>query len=398
MTTSNRKILISGAGIGGPALAYWLKRYGFEPVLIERAPAFRDGGYMLDVWGVGHELIEHMGLIEAAHAKAYFIEHVWIVDETGKKIAGFDGEVFARALGGKFFSIPRGDLALTIYDAVRGDVETHYATSIKSLREDANGVAVEFDDGRTQTFDLVIGADGLRSRVRNLAFGDDVQFEKYLGYYAASFVTNGYPHRNLKTYLSFAEPGRQIARYAMRGDKSAFLMVFAEKEELHLPPHDMAAHKTHLRKVFGGDGWETPDILDRMDAAHDVYFDAVSQIRMPSWSRGRVALLGDAAHCPSLLAGAGSAFAMLGAYILAGELKTSGGDHVAAFASYESRMRPFIERQQKSTVGFARAFAPQTRFGLWFRNRVFNLMRIGWIADWYTRSSLSAGFDLPDYL
>ena len=271
-----------------------------------------------------------------------------------------------------------------------------YKRQVEALHEDTGGVDVEFSTGPSQRFDLVIGADGLRSGVRESAFGPARPFEHYLGYCAASFVTTGYPHRDDGVYLSFAQPGRQVSRYAMRGDRSAFLFVFAA-DEPPAGPHDRAAHEATLRRVFGGDGWETPEMLARLGDADDLYFDAVSQIRMPQWHRGRVALVGDAAYCPSLLAGAGAAFAMLGAYVLAGELARAGGDHVVAFAAYERRLRPFIEAQQRDAERFAGSFAPKTAFGLFVRNAVLGLMRFEPLARWYSRRMFEHAFDLPDY-
>jgi 2-polyprenyl-6-methoxyphenol hydroxylase-like FAD-dependent oxidoreductase len=394
---TNRNVLIIGAGIGGPTLAFWLRRYSFTPTLIEKAPAFRDGGYMLDVWGVGYDLIERMGLLEAAREKAYTIDRLCFVDGTGRRIAGLDGDVLHHAFGERFFSIPRGDLARVIYDTVASKVETIYATSIGAIREDETGVDVEFANGASRRFDLVIGADGLRSRVRECVFPAERQFERYLGYYATSFVANDYPYRDDRTYLTFARPGRQISRYSMRNGQSAFLMVFAEDEKLPIAPHDSPVFKMLLREKFGRDGWECREILARLDAASDVYFDAVSQIQMPQWSRGRVALVGDAAYCPSLLAGAGSAYAMLGAYVLAGELKMSNDNHRAAFAAYEERLRTYMESRQKTAANFARAFAPRTALGIFLRNRVLLLMRIPLLGGWLARFTFANAIDLSNY-
>lgn len=396
MASRNQRILISGAGIAGPALAFWLTRYGFTPTLIERAPAFRDSGYMIDIWGVGYDLLARMDLLEEAKAQGYLIDNVWFVDEQGRRVSGFDARLFRRALADRFFSIPRGDLARLIHETVGAKVETRYATSVARLDENSSGVDVEFENGATERFDLVIGADGLRSRVRDCVFDHCNAYEKYLGYYVASFITTDYPHRDEATYLSFAKPGRQISRYAMRGGLSAFLFVFAD-EDARLNVHGLAAEKALLNDRFGNDGWETPEIFARLQSADELYFDRVSQIRMPHWSKGRVALLGDAAYCPSLLAGAGSAFAMLGAYILAGELHKADGDHNAAFAAYERRMRPFIETQQRNAAGFASSFAPKTRFGLFVRDRVLDLTRLRPLAAWAVRRMFDAPFDLPDY-
>lgn len=389
-----KSVLVCGAGIAGPALAYWLDRFGFEPVLIERAPAFRDGGYMIDVWGLGYDLVARYGLLEQARARAYQFDRVAFVNEKGRVLAGFGGEVFRRAVDGKFFSIPRGDLARTLHEPIDGKVETFYGTAIRDIDEDESGIDVTFTTGAARRFDLVIGAEGLRSALRERVFGPERNFETYLGYCAASFISEHYPHRDENIYLSYARPGRQISRYAMREGRTAFLLVFASQPAA---VHDIAAQKAVLRSVFGGDGWESPDILMRLDAASDLYFDSVSQIRMPKWSRGRIALIGDAAHSPSLLAGAGSAFAMLGAYVLAGELKKAEGDHKTAFAAYEKRLMPFMLRQQKAAVGFAGSFTPKTALGVSVRNAVLKLMNIPPLGLWLTRRMLGEPYLIPDY-
>jgi 2-polyprenyl-6-methoxyphenol hydroxylase-like FAD-dependent oxidoreductase len=392
-----RTVLISGAGIAGPALAYWLLKYGFEPTIVESAPRFRDGGYMIDVWGTGYDLIERFGLMQQVRDRAYVFDKLKFVDQQGKRLSGFGGEVFRRALGGRFFSIPRGDLAHALFDSIEDRVEILYGNSIARLQPASDGVVAEFMQGEPRGFDLVIGADGLHSRVRELAFGPEAQFEKYLGFCAASFITDDYPHRDEGTYVSFAQPGRQISRYAMRGGRTAFLLVFAADNTPKIAAHDTEGQKQLLRAKFGGDGWESREILARLDAADDLYFDAVSQIRMPQWSRGRVALLGDAGYCPSLLAGAGSAFAMLGAYVLAGELRNAHGDPALAFAAYEAKLRGWLTKQQDAAVGLAASFTPKTAFGLRLRDWVVNLMNIPPLGAFLARSMLGKPFVLPDY-
>jgi len=392
----NQRILISGAGIAGPALAHWLSIYGFTPTLIERAPAFRAGGYMIDVWGTGYDLVERYGLLAAARQRGYIFDRVAFVDAEGRTLSSLSGAVMQRALGGRFFSIPRGDLARSIYDLIEGKVEIFYGTTIAALRQDAEGVDVEFSTGATRRFDLVVGADGLHSRVRELVFGDEMKFEKYLGYLAASFIADGYPHRDEATYVSFAAPGRQISRYAMRQNKSAFLLVFAQEEKPALAPHDAAGQKALIRARFAQDGWEAPEILALLDAADELYFDPVSQIRMPRWTAGRVALVGDAAHCPSLLAGAGSAYAMLGAYVLADALRDAAGDAARALPAYEQRLQGFMLRQQDVAARFAGSFTPKTQLGLALRNGVVNLMNLPLLGPWLARRMLGETFPLPD--
>lgn len=392
---SGLRVLISGAGIAGPSLAFWLRRLGATPTLVERAPRFRDSGYMIDVWGLGYDLLERMGLLEVALERGYRIERVVFVDREGRPVSGFDARVFARAVGGRFFSIPRGDLARVVFDAIADETETLYSTQVTSIREDGDGVHVELDGRPERRFDLVVGADGLRSRVREVAFGPGARFERYLGYCAAAFVTGDYPHRDTDAYVSFGNPGRQISRYALRGERTAFLMVFARAS----PPvaHDAAAHRRVLREEFGADGWEAPEILARLDTTDDLYFDAVTQVRMPRWTRGRVALVGDAAYCPSLLAGAGAAFAMLGAYVMAGELQAAEGHPAGGLAAYEARLRRFIEAEQVRATRLASTFAPRTALGLRFRDAALKLMRFEPLGLWYARRMLATRLELPEY-
>lgn len=206
MAPANRRILISGAGIAGPALAHRLLQYRFEPTIIERAAAFRDGGYMIDVWGTGYDIVERYGLLKMTTDRAYLFDRLKFVNEWGRERSGLGGRVLRAALNGRFFSIPRGDLARIIYDTISAQVEVLYGASIQSVDQCAQDVVVELSTGQRRHFDLLIGADGLHSCVPKLVFGDEAQFERYLGYVAASFIANGYPHRDDATYVSFAKP------------------------------------------------------------------------------------------------------------------------------------------------------------------------------------------------
>jgi 2-polyprenyl-6-methoxyphenol hydroxylase-like FAD-dependent oxidoreductase len=389
------RVLIAGAGIAGPSLALWLLRHGHEPTLIERAPAFRSGGYIIDIWGVGFDILERYGLLEAARERGYVFDRLKFVDAQGAEVSAVGGQVFRRALGGKFFSIPRGDLARVIYESLENRAEVRYDTSVRALHQHPGGIEVELSSGEARQFDVAIGADGLHSRVRALAFGPESGFELHLGYLAASFIAEGYPHRDEGAYVSFARPGRQISRYAMRENLSAFLLVLAHQGERLPGAHDTEAQRALLRARFAGDGWEASEILARLGSADDLYFDAVSQIRMPRWTQGRVALVGDAAHSPSLLAGAGSAFAMLGSYVLAHELQRAEGNIMQAFCAYERRLRPYMLRQQQAAARFAGSFTPKTAFGIRVRDAVLNLMNVPVIGALAARSMFGNAFPLP---
>ena len=388
------KILISGAGIAGPTLAYWLAHYGFEPTIVETAPRPRTGGYVIDFWGAGFEIADRMGLLPEIRSKGYMLREVSVVNGDGKKVAGFPAEAFSRMTHGRYVSLPRGELAATIFGRISGKVETIFGDSVDRIEQTGSGVHVGFASGSTREFDLVVGADGLHSRVRELVFGPENQFEKYLGFKAAAFGTKSYRPRDELVYVMYTQVGQQVGRFAMRDDRTMFLFTFAD--EYPGSPVDVQSQKALVRKRFEGSGWECAQILAALDAADDFYFDRVSQIRMDPhqglWTRGRVTLIGDAASCVSLLAGQGTALAMVAAYILAGELSRCGGDYAAAFRRYQELFGPFVLAKQKAALRFAGSFAPKSEFSLFLRNQIFRLMAIRWIAD------LAVGRDLADHI
>lgn len=395
---SRKSVLVSGAGIAGPTLCYWLLKQGFEPVLLERASHFRHGGYMIDFWGVGFDVAERMQLIPRLRDAGYLIDEVKFVNECGRARSGFDAETLRRALGNRFFSLPRGDLAEAIFQTISDKIETIFGDTITAIREDAAGVDVHFESGLSRRFDMVAGCDGLHSAVREIGWGAGKQFEKYLGYYCASFITANYPHREERIYTSYAEPGRSISRYALRGGHTAFLFIFAREQPLKENP-DFLRAKAMLREKFEHDRWiEVPEILRRLEVCDDLYFDSVSQVRMPEWSKGRIVLVGDAAYCPSLLAGEGAGFAMTGAYLLAGELQVANGDHTSAYRAYERRLRNFIERKQHSAEQFATSFTPKTRLGLFVRDLVLRCTAFPPISNLLMRRFVTDQFVLPEYL
>lgn len=389
------RIAISGAGIAGPTLAHWLLRHGHAPTLIERAPAFRTGGYVIDFWGAGYEVARRMGLEAAILDAGYQVHTLRAVDDDGRVLASMRTDGFREIAGGAFTSIPRGDLAALVYGTVSDRVEAIFGDSIAGIEQHADGVRVAFEHGGGREFDLVLGADGLHSNVRRLAFGAGAGDEKFLGCRVAAFVAEGYRPRDELVYVTHNVPDRQIGRFALRGDRTMFLFVFRAGTEAI--PDDIAAHKAVLRREFADAGWECPQILDAMDATDTLYFDVVSQVRMPRWSMGRVALVGDAAACPSFLAGEGTGLAMTEAYVLAGELARANGDHAAAFARYEARLRPLVERKQRSATHYLGFFATRTRLGLWLRNQAMRAMNVGPVFRGLVGRSFRDEIELPDY-
>jgi 2-polyprenyl-6-methoxyphenol hydroxylase-like FAD-dependent oxidoreductase len=388
------RVAICGAGIAGPTLAYWLDRGGHEVTLIERAPAPRTTGYVIDFWGLGYAIAERMGILPAVKEHGYLVREVRFVDERGRRDGGFSTAPFQRATGARFTSLPRGELSEIILKSLEGRIETRFATTVTGLEDRGDGVDVTLSSGAAERFDLIFGAAGLHSPLRRMVFGPEEQFEVELGYRVAAFQTTGYQPRDELAYVSRAEAGRQVARFALDGDRTMFFFILRDE----LVPAGVADPREILRRVFSQSGWECPQILAALpDDPADLYYDKVCQIRMPSWTKGRVALVGDAAACVSLLAGEGTGLAMLEAYVLAGELARASGDHAAAFAAYEQRLRDFIAKKQKSAAAYASAFAPRTAFGVWFRNQVTKLFGIPAVADWFIARDLKDEIEIPDY-
>jgi 2-polyprenyl-6-methoxyphenol hydroxylase-like FAD-dependent oxidoreductase len=372
--------------------------YGFEPTVVEKSPRLRTGGYVIDFWGLGYDVAEKMGLEAELHRVGYDVGELRIVDDKGRRISGFDAAVFRRLTNGRYVSVARSELAALLFSRIEGRCATLLGDTITSLRDDGDGVAVTFAHAAPCRFDLVIGADGLHSEVRSLIFGPQQHFEKYLGYMVGAFQAQGYrPHDDL-AYVSHAVPGRQIARFAMRDDRTMFMFVFAAGEPSRAAAHDIDAQKDILQRTFHDAGWESPQILRALTDSGDLYFDRVSQIRMGRWSKGRIALLGDAAFCVSLLAGQGSALAMTAAYVLAGELARDGGaDPDAAFRRYETLLGPFIATKQKAAESFAGTFAPRSGLGIFLRNQVLKAFSLPFVAKLAVGSTLLDRLDLPDY-
>lgn len=386
------KVLIVGAGIAGPTLAFWLNKSGHEVTIVEHAPRLRTGGYLIDFWGAGFDVAQRMGIVPGLRTRGYVFTEARAIDRNGRKIASFSPEAVIES-NKRYLSIPRTDLAEVIYDSLSGAVELKLSDTVRGLADDGERVRVTFGSGSTRDFDLVIGADGLHSQVRKLAFGPDEHFEKYLGMVVAAFDAERYPARDELVAMMYAEVGFQAIRLSFRDD--ATLLLFSLRHDGDVPV-GRTAQESLLREKLGGKGWEVPKMLAAMPNAKNFYFDSVSQIRMPSWSTGRIALVGDAGACPSFLAGQGSALAMVEAYTLAAELARTSG-HREAFTRYEQRLAPLIRSKQEAAQGLGLAFAPKNKSQLFVRNTVLKLMGLPKVADIAMGRSFHDRVELPSF-
>jgi 2-polyprenyl-6-methoxyphenol hydroxylase-like FAD-dependent oxidoreductase len=369
----NSNILISGASIAGPALAFWLRRRGFNPTVVERPPGPRPGGQAVDLRGAGREAAERMGIMGDVRRAHTGVRGVAFVDAANRRKVTMPADLFGDS-GGIVAEVEilRGDLVRILYSATRDDVEYLFDDSITGLAQPDHGVEVTFEGAAPRVFDLVVGADGLRSTVRALAFGPESEFVRDLGFHLAIF---GAPTRgDLDGWelMYNAPPGRMVGLYPVRDHAEARAMFFFASPPREHDRRDVGQQKRLLAETFAGVGWEVPRLLEAMWEAPDFYFDRASRVQMTSWSSGRAVLLGDAAYGGSV--GMGTSMALVGAYVLAGELAGAAGDHRTGFARYESEMRDYVAQNLKPMPGGVRGFLPGTRLEVWLRNQFMRML------------------------
>ncbi|MFQ6851501.1 FAD-dependent monooxygenase [Streptomyces sp. 35M1] len=340
-----RTVLISGASIAGPALAFWLHRYGFAVTVVEKAGTLREGGYPIDVRGTALDVVRRMGILPRLRDAHIDLRRLTFLGEDGTEVASIAPHAVTGGVAGADLEVRRGALADALHSAVRDDVEFLFGDSIDTLDQHRHGVDVTFRRGGSRTFDLVVGADGLHSHTRGLVFGAEERFHRYLGYCFAGFTLPN-TFGLVRETTMWNAPGRAAALYAVGGEDDVHgFLTFARPQ----PPLDAfrnpEVQRSLVAGVFADAEWEVPGMMAAMRTADDLFFDVVSQIRMPRWVDGRVALVGDAAYAPSFLTGQGSSLALVGAYMLAGSLAVE-RDHTAAFAAYERDSRAFVTLNQ----------------------------------------------------
>ena len=357
-------ILINGAGIAGLTLAYWLHEFGFSVSVVDKRPDFQDAGYMIDFYGPGFDVAEKMGMLDQLRTKHYPIKEISFVNRNGKIRSSINIEKLRKSLHFRHFNFMRGDLAIVLFEMVKQTVPIRFDTSVSQIQQGSDTLHVAFTDKTNKDYDLVIGADGIHSKIRKLVWGDEKQFEHFLGYYVAcSIVEDRFDVQ--KSFYSHIEPGTHAAVYPIRNHQAATFFAF-KSEQLNIDDRQQQLNK--LREVFGTKGWRDSQLIDATEQSPYLYFDSVSQVKLPTWHKGRVALVGDACQCLTLLAGQGASMAMAGAYILATELSQANGDYQIAFPLYQEQLKPEIDRRQMQAKKLASSFVPDNKFSIWMTN------------------------------
>lgn len=390
-------ILISGAGIAGPTLAYWLGTAGHDVTVVERAHAVRPGGQAVDLRGAGRTVVERMGLMDRVRSVALDQRGVAWVNSRGRITARMPVDAFAGEGIISEIEVLRDDLAHVLHDATASDVEYRFDDTVTGLRQDDDGVDVTFEKAPQQRFGLVVGADGLYSPIRRLLFGSAglQQLGCAMAWFSAPAVADldGW-------YLMHNAPGGRVASLRPGRTPDAAKAGLGLRVDPHtVLPRDADAQRALLTRAFTtGVGWKAPMLVEAMRTAPDFAFTAVAQVRLPRWSRGRVALIGDAAACPTPLTGLGTSVALVQAYVLAGELARARGDHHAAFDRYEEIARPYVTTAQELPPGGVNGYAPRSAMAIRMRTASMRAMTRWPMRPILERQFAKAGdIALPEY-
>lgn len=358
---NQRTILISGAGIAGPAVAFWLNRHGLRSVIVERADTLRLGGQNVDIRGAGRIVAQRMGIENDIKAASTGEKGLRFVDEHNTVKAEFPASTSGVDSFTAELEILRGDLARILYDQTRNNTEYLFDDHITDVREHDDRMTVFFAKGQPRDFDMVIAADGIRSRTRTLVFGSEPEIRElgvYMGYFTIPRIAS-----DNAWWRWYNAPGRRVI--SLRPDNvgtTRALLSFMSKPRAEAR-RGVNEQKNLFRQVFADVGWEAPRILAALDESPDFYFESIGQVHAPRWSRGRVALVGDAGYCPSPISGMGTSLALVGSYVLAGEIAKH-EDYREAFASYEKIMRPYVREAQNLPPGAPGLAHPNTKLGI----------------------------------
>jgi 2-polyprenyl-6-methoxyphenol hydroxylase-like FAD-dependent oxidoreductase len=343
---SGSAVLVSGASFAGLATAFWLNRLGYRVTVVEIASGLRRGGTPVDIEGETIGVLKRMGMFAAVRAKALPPRAFAFKDAQNHTLGSFGLKMGAEEPSRTRFEIHRDDLLDILFSGVDGSVEPLFGRSIKQLEDEPDGVTVTLDDGTRRNFALVFGCDGNRSNIRKLVFGDEQKFTYFMGGYVYLKVVpvTGILPPNVSEV--FSVPGR-TAMLNGYDDRTDIGLAFRAEGEIHYDYRNRALQRAMIYDHFDGLGWKVPTALKHVGTDDDFYFDKINQIRMPSWSKGRVVLVGDAGYCVSPVAGMGGSMAIIGAGRIAEALERHGVDYVAAFQDYYDKLHAFVEEVQE---------------------------------------------------
>jgi len=360
------QVLISGASVAGPTLAYWLARYGFDVTVVERSPVPRKtGGHAVDLFKPAMDIVEMMGVLDTIQAHNAGTEVISMHREGSPELIDVPQALITSAVSQRHIEIMRDDLSEILYDASSPTVEYIFGDSISALAEDSTGVQVAFDTGPDRRFDLVIGADGLHSNVRGLVFGPEADYSHWLGEYLAVASIPNYLDLKDRS-LMFPRVNRLAGMYsATQLDDARAFFLFRLPEPLDYHHRDIGRQKELLQEVYADFGWEVPRMFAELSTTSAFYMDSITQLRMDTWSKGRITLVGDAGYCPGPAVGGSTSLAVVGAYVLAGELAVAAGDHTRAYPDYEAAMHDYVVRSRQMALTAAGTLVPKSRLGLW---------------------------------
>lgn len=366
------KAIVCGAGIAGLSTAFWLARGGWDVLLVEKARGPREEGYMIDFFGSGYDVAERMGLLTRLIDIAYRPPRVEWVNRDGREQASLEYDLFRKVLKGRVFSLMRGDLERTLYESLPAKIELRFNETIAEMHSIRGGVDLTFSGGERMRCDLLVGADGVHSRVRTLVFGPEAQYLRYLGFHTAAYLFENASVREALAgrFLIHSVPKREVGLYALRDGRIASFFVHASPDPAH-PVSPLA----NLNSAYEGMGWLVPEALKAGEGATSIYYDQVAQIEMDGWRKGHVVLVGDAAYAVSLLAGQGASLAMGGAFVLAQELGKPGPIE-KALVRYEARLKPQMAKKQAAGRNAAKWIVPPDRLHILMRNWSLKLAKL----------------------
>lgn len=363
------KVLIVGAGIAGLTLADQLEQQGYSVLIVEQAPGPRTEGYMMDFMGAGYDVAERIGLLSDLESIHYPIETLNTIRPDGTTKYSLKYKDVRALLNNRHFNFMRGDLERVLLERVKDRIQIRYRTTVTSIQQDHSMVHVELSDETTLDVNLLVGADGIHSKVRRMTFEESDTFIRYMGYQTAAFT---FPHtsnfESVYAFDSLAEPKRQVTLYSIKGNRLAAFFLFSKEKPSGRITREQAIEE--LQDHYGDMEWVVPDVLEEAHNASDFYYDDVSQVEMSHWVKGRIALVGDACQCVSLVAGQGASLAMAGPYTLAHCLQRSNGDLISGLAEYEEIMVPQVTEVQSSARKFASFYFPETKLNLFLRDLI----------------------------